>query len=214
MAVTLAAVALCSSSAETGGAMMFKYPGVNCISESVPADGIFWDSNPLNPAEYSGTAAENMPTILSPDLPPIDTEVEVFCPIPYIQKLETQKFGTADLAGSSDAELQYYEIQAFVDDNEPDSSTGPFPAMDKDVFCSVLATDAEVPEGENTFDWERSGVVGTGASARQTVLRWLMLYSSVDSSLFLTLHCTLPKISFKSKSQIVGYGLKKARLVP
>jgi hypothetical protein len=205
MAVALAAVALCSSSAETGGAMMFKYPGVNCISESVPEDGAWSHSNPLNPVEYRGTAVENAPSIPSPALPPVDSEVEVFCPIPYLHKLVTEKYGVVNLKGSSG--LDYYEVQAFVDDNNPGTS------FVENVVCMVLATDGEVAEGESTFDWERSQVVVTNSSVRQTALRWLML-GSVGASRFLTLHCRMPASSGGYRTQIIGYGLKKARLDP
>ena len=205
MAAALAAVLLFSSSAEAGGAMMFKYPGVNCISESVPADGIFWDSNPLNPVEYSGTAVEN-DVVVTPGGTTLNTTVEVFCPIPYIQNLKADEFFPfmVDLRGSTEGEgLLYYEVQAYVDDNN---------SMAGHIECAVLATDAET-DGD-VFDWEVSSHLKTTPSAGQTVLRWSMLSSSPAMNVFLTLHCTLPPVSAAGKSQIIGYGLKKARLVP
>jgi hypothetical protein len=205
-AVALAAVLLCSSSAETGGAMMFRYPGVNCISESVAADGIFDGTNPLNPAEYDGTAVENAMSV-SPGGVPINTPVEVFCPIPYIQTLEVQEFfpDAVNLRGSTEGEgLLYYEVQAYVDDNN---------SMAGHIECAVLATDAEV--AGDVFDWEISNHLKTYISMGQTVLRWSMISPASSMSVFLTLHCTLPLVSaFGRKSQIIGYGLKKARLVP
>jgi hypothetical protein len=204
-AVLVAAMSL-STAAETGGAMMFKYPGVNCISESVAADGIFNHSTQPNPAEYSGTAIENAPSFIDPATGlSIDTPVEVFCPIPHIQILKAEEFfpSVVDLRGSSVAEgLLYYEVQAFVDDN----------AALADIECAVLATDAEVDGG--VFDWEISGHLTTTPSVGQTVLRWSMLSSAPSMSVFLTLHCVLPPTGGGDESQIIGYGLKKARLVP
>jgi len=186
------------------GGASFLYPGVNCIFESFPEDG-FWSTGDYNPAEYEGTAIENQIS-LSPSGAGVNSEVEVFCPIPYMVSFFAEEFGAdgnVDLKGNDEDEIMYYEVQAFVDDNNGK------------LFCMVLATNAAEPEGGSyLFDWESSDVLFSFYE-RQNVLRWLMLDTSLEHEhSFLTLHCQLepcPDPSNPTTQQIIGYGLKKAK---